>query len=125
MILKCMSTIFFLFGCFFCRDQFHSFFSFIPFLYAFLSIYYHFLLESTISNTTPLSLYLSPISSNIIAIGCKAVLRMGSISNNKNDGPAIAVTDNGNYIVDLFFTAPIADVALAAKEIKATVGKLL
>ena len=49
---------------------------------------------------------------------------MGSISNNKNDGPTIAITDNGNYIVDLFFTAPIADVALAAKEIKATVGKL-
>ena len=55
-------------------------------------------------------------------IGCKAVLRMGSISNNKNDGENIAVTDNGNYIVDLFFTEPIADVALAAKEIKATVG---
>lgn len=55
-------------------------------------------------------------------VGCKAVLRMGSISNNKNDGENIAVTDNGNYIVDLFFTEPIADVALAAKEIKATVG---
>ena len=54
--------------------------------------------------------------------GCKAVLRMGSIANNKNDGTNIAVTDNGNYIVDLLFTAPIADVALAAKEIKATVG---
>ena len=50
---------------------------------------------------------------------------MGSISNNKNDGTNIAVTDNGNYIVDLFFTAPIADVALAAKELKATVGKCL
>jgi ribose 5-phosphate isomerase len=49
---------------------------------------------------------------------------MGSIANNKNDGPNIAVTDNGNYIVDLFFTAPITDVALAAKEIKATVGSL-
>lgn len=54
--------------------------------------------------------------------GCKAVLRMGNISNNKNDGPNIAVTDNGNYIVDLFFTAPIKDVAAAAKELKATVG---
>ena len=48
---------------------------------------------------------------------------MGSISNNKNDGANIAVTDNGNYIVDLFFTAPITDVALAAKELKATVGR--
>jgi len=54
--------------------------------------------------------------------GCKAVLRMGSIANNKNDGPNIAVTDNGNYIVDLFFDAPIKDVAAAAKELKATVG---
>ena len=54
--------------------------------------------------------------------GCKAVLRMGNISNNKNDGPNIAVTDNGNYIVDLFFTAPIKDSSLAAKELKATVG---
>jgi ribose 5-phosphate isomerase A len=47
-------------------------------------------------------------------IGCKAVLRMGSIANNKNDGESIAITDNGNYIVDLFFTTAIADVALAA-----------
>jgi Ribose 5-phosphate isomerase A (phosphoriboisomerase A) len=39
--------------------------------------------------------------------GCKAVLRMGSISNNKNDGDKIAVTDNGNYIIDLFFDKPI------------------
>lgn len=53
------------------------------------------------------------------------MLRMGSISNNKNDGANIAVTDNGNYIVDLFFTAPIADVALAAKELKATVGRII
>eukprot|EP01036_Dinobryon_divergens_P025887 gene25887-34479_t len=54
--------------------------------------------------------------------GCKAVLRMGSVANNKNDGPNIAVTDNGNYIIDLFFTEPITDVALAAKELKSTVG---
>lgn len=54
--------------------------------------------------------------------GCKAVLRMGSIANNKNDGPNIAVTDNGNYIVDLFFTDLIKDVAAAAKELKSTVG---
>mmetsp|Transcript_13986 Transcript_13986/g.30709 ORF Transcript_13986/g.30709 Transcript_13986/m.30709 type:complete len:257 (+) Transcript_13986:39-809(+) len=47
--------------------------------------------------------------------GCTAVLRMGSISNNKNDGDSIAVTDNGNYIVDLFFTSPIPNVALAAQ----------
>lgn len=54
--------------------------------------------------------------------GCKAVLRMGSVSNNKNDGPNIAVTDNGNYIVDLFFSAPLKDAVSAAKELKNTVG---
>lgn len=32
------------------------------------------------------------------------------------------VTDNGNYIVDVFRTAPLADVAAAARELKATVG---
>lgn len=50
------------------------------------------------------------------------MLRMGSAANNKRDGDNIAVTDNGNYIVDLHFTAPIADVAQAALELKNTVG---
>lgn len=54
--------------------------------------------------------------------GCRAVLRKGSISNNKADGDNIAVTDNGNYIVDLFFDAPIADVRKANEELKKTVG---
>lgn len=54
--------------------------------------------------------------------GCKAVLRRGNISNNKADGENIAVTDNGNYIVDLFFDKPLVDVALTAKELKNTVG---
>eukprot|EP01040_Poterioochromonas_malhamensis_P010882 gene10882-11859_t len=54
--------------------------------------------------------------------GSKAVLRLGNVSNNKKDGENIAVTDNGNYIVDLFFTSPIVDVRQAAKEIKSVVG---
>jgi len=54
--------------------------------------------------------------------GCKAVLRMGSIANNKCDGDSIAVTDNGNYIVDLFFTSNIKDASAAAAELKATCG---
>jgi ribose 5-phosphate isomerase A len=54
--------------------------------------------------------------------GCKAVLRMGSVSNNLNDGPNIAVTDEGNYLVDLFFTETIKDAAAAAEELKNTVG---
>lgn len=54
--------------------------------------------------------------------GCKAVLRMGSSSNNQVDGDEIAVTDNGNYIVDLHFEEPIKDATKMANEIKATVG---
>jgi len=54
--------------------------------------------------------------------GCDARLRLGSASNNKPDGDAPAVTDNGNYIVDLWFDAPIADPIAAAAEIKSTVG---
>ena len=39
--------------------------------------------------------------------GCKAQLRLGSSSNNQVDGDEPAVTDNGNYIVDLFFEEAI------------------
>mmetsp|Transcript_15793 Transcript_15793/g.22465 ORF Transcript_15793/g.22465 Transcript_15793/m.22465 type:complete len:288 (+) Transcript_15793:85-948(+) len=54
--------------------------------------------------------------------GCKPVLRMGSSSNNQVDGDEIAVTDNGNYIVDLHFEEPIKDAPKMAEEIKSTVG---
>lgn len=54
--------------------------------------------------------------------GCKPVLRMGSSSNNQVDGDEIAVTDNGNYIVDLHFEEPIKDAVAMANEIKNTVG---
>mmetsp|Transcript_32123 Transcript_32123/g.47258 ORF Transcript_32123/g.47258 Transcript_32123/m.47258 type:complete len:244 (+) Transcript_32123:80-811(+) len=53
---------------------------------------------------------------------CKPVLRMGSSSSNKPDGDNIAVTDNGNYIVDLHFTELIKDAPKMASEIKNTVG---
>jgi len=53
---------------------------------------------------------------------CEAVLRMGSSSNNKIDGDEIAVTDNGNYIVDLHFKEPIKDAPKMASEIKNVVG---
>ena len=46
--------------------------------------------------------------------GCEAVLRMGSSSTNKPDGDEIAVTDNGNYIVDLFFSSPLKDAPKAS-----------
>lgn len=54
--------------------------------------------------------------------GCKPVLRMGSSQNNQVDGDDIAVTDNGNYIVDLHFEEPIKDAVKMAEEIKNTVG---
>ncbi len=54
--------------------------------------------------------------------GCRAVLRMGSSASNKRDGDTVAVTDNGNYIVDLHFSEPLRDVEQAAKELKGTVG---
>lgn len=43
-------------------------------------------------------------------------------SGSKIDGDEIAVTDNGNYIVDLFFEEPIADPVKAAAELKALCG---
>lgn len=56
--------------------------------------------------------------------GCKAVLRMGDVSNTKIDGPDVAVTDNGNYIVDLFFPSALADPQKAAQELTNTPGVL-
>jgi len=54
--------------------------------------------------------------------GCKPVLRLGSSSNNQPDGDEPAVTDNGNYIVDLFFDEPVKDAVKAASDLKNTVG---
>jgi ribose 5-phosphate isomerase A len=56
--------------------------------------------------------------------GCKAVLRLGSSSTNAVDGTEPAVTDNGNYIVDLHFTDVLSPdkARAAALELKATVG---
>ena len=53
---------------------------------------------------------------------CKPVLRMGSSSSNEPDGDEIAVTDNGNYIVDLHFTEAIADPPKMAAELKNVCG---
>jgi len=54
--------------------------------------------------------------------GCKPKLRLGSSSNNAEDGTEPAVTDNGNYIVDLFFETALADAPKAAEELKNTCG---
>lgn len=47
---------------------------------------------------------------------------MGSSSSNQPDGDNIAVTDNGNYIVDLHFEEPIKDARKMAEDIKAVCG---
>ena len=54
--------------------------------------------------------------------GCEPRMRLGSAANIKVDGDELAVTDNGNYIIDLYFKEPIADVLAAAQQIKATIG---
>jgi len=55
--------------------------------------------------------------------GCEAKLRLGSAATGSTvDGDEPAVTDNGNYIVDLFFTEPIKDAPKAAEELKNTCG---
>lgn len=47
---------------------------------------------------------------------------MGSSSSNVPDGDEIAVTDNGNYIVDLHFKETVKDAPKMADELKNTVG---
>lgn len=54
----------------------------------------------------------------------RLVLRRGAVSNNKEDGDEIAVTDNGNYIVDAHFDEPVADVNELAYHLKSTTGVL-
>lgn len=54
--------------------------------------------------------------------GCRPVLRLGSAANNKVDGDKPAVTDNGNYILDLHFEKPLQDPKAAAQQLKNTIG---
>lgn len=54
--------------------------------------------------------------------GSRAILRMGNVSNNKIDGDNIAITDNGNYIIDLHNDKGIDNAALASTELTKTVG---
>jgi len=60
--------------------------------------------------------------SSLQAAGVTATLRLGNVSNNKKDGDEIAITDNGNYIVDLSLAQPLADPAATAAELIDTVG---
>merc|ERR1719251_797591 len=63
-----------------------------------------------------------PVPVEITPFCHEPVLRMGSSANNQVDGDEIAVTDNGNYIVDLHFEEPIKDAPKMASEIKNVVG---
>lgn len=54
--------------------------------------------------------------------GCKAVLRMGSVSNKKENVDKPTVTDNGNYILDLHFEKPLKNPNQAADQLKRTIG---
>lgn len=54
--------------------------------------------------------------------GCRALLRRGSINNTYADGWDPAVTDNGNFIIDLYFERPIENVAAAITELDSTPG---
>jgi len=47
----------------------------------------------------------------------RAILRRGQASSNASDGSEIAVTDNGHYIIDVYFAKPIHDVKRAAAEL--------
>jgi ribose 5-phosphate isomerase A len=47
---------------------------------------------------------------------------MGSSSSNQPDGDEIAVTDNGNYIIDLHFETGIKDARKMAADIKNVCG---
>jgi len=56
--------------------------------------------------------------------GCQPKLRLGDVTNPEPDGDEPAVTDNGNYIVDLWFGAgeSIRDLVAAGDQLKNTVG---
>jgi ribose 5-phosphate isomerase A len=54
--------------------------------------------------------------------GCRAILRRGNINNNKSDGMDVSVTDNGNYIIDIFFNDPIKNIEKVANDLNSIVG---
>ena len=54
--------------------------------------------------------------------GSRAIVRVGSVGNNAADGEMIAVTDSGNYIVDIFFAEPLRDLNATIKEIESVAG---
>ena len=54
--------------------------------------------------------------------GCRGILRRGNINSPVPDGEYPAITDNGNFIVDLYFKKDIPDVAAASAELDGLSG---
>jgi ribose 5-phosphate isomerase A len=59
---------------------------------------------------------------SVIASSGQCILRLGSAGNNKVDGNEPAVTDNGNYMVDIKFDKSVIDPRLLAQQISSVVG---
>jgi ribose 5-phosphate isomerase A len=60
---------------------------------------------------------------SVVAAGGEALLRRGSCANNAEEPEApLAVTDNGNHIVDLRFAKPLSNPAVVASELSGVVG---
>jgi ribose 5-phosphate isomerase A len=55
-------------------------------------------------------------------LGCRAILRRGSISTEVPDGFYPAITDNDHLIADLYFNDEIEDVGAAASDLDALAG---
>lgn len=54
--------------------------------------------------------------------GARAVLRKGSVTTHYSDGMRPAVTESGNYVIDIFFDKPIDDAHELAQEISSVPG---
>lgn len=54
--------------------------------------------------------------------GCRAIIRRGSLTNTTSDGMSISVTDNGNFIADLYFDGPLSKIEEAIQELDTTTG---
>lgn len=53
---------------------------------------------------------------------CRAILRRGNLSNQIADGPDVVVTDNGNFIIDLYFSDPLHDITKVVADLNSIPG---
>lgn len=56
------------------------------------------------------------------ATGCRAILRKGNANNILLDGQDLAISDDGNLIVDLYFEKPIEDVRKLSNDLDTCLG---